>query len=264
MKRKRQEETRTWCNVCNLWIADNRLQREQHEFGTRHTTAYAKLIKDIAEKNKARRSAEQRKSSSSASAGIQTAGASYKSSAAFQFLEKAFASAQGAQLSAAKPAEPVEFAGCAQLQHNAKLTEPAEHAKTDERFEGLAIEADSNQKQEQKRDEQPGDPVKPVHLEANDELAHCQTDENGYPLAADDALGSWQPVVEEDAPNHSEYGGGHGEDADAVTAEAKEKHHHEVVGSSLNTAMAPAFENTFKKRMRATSKKKRRRTSEEC
>lgn len=56
MKRKRtQSSNQTWCNVCKMWIADNRAQRDQHEMGSKHKAAQAKLIKDIARKNESAR-----------------------------------------------------------------------------------------------------------------------------------------------------------------------------------------------------------------
>lgn len=58
-KRKRAEKdnTRSWCSLCKLWIADNRAQREQHELGSKHKAALAQVVKDIAERNSARRKA---------------------------------------------------------------------------------------------------------------------------------------------------------------------------------------------------------------
>lgn len=38
-----------------MWIADNRAQRDQHEMGSKHKAAQAKLIKDIARKNESAR-----------------------------------------------------------------------------------------------------------------------------------------------------------------------------------------------------------------
>lgn len=55
MKRKRPDENRVWCNVCKIWLANNRAQREQHQAGSKHRTAQAQLIKDIANRNEERR-----------------------------------------------------------------------------------------------------------------------------------------------------------------------------------------------------------------
>lgn len=63
MKRKRQGnngETRVLCKICNLWISNNRAQRDQHESGSKHKAAQAKVIKDIGEKNEVQRQKEQR------------------------------------------------------------------------------------------------------------------------------------------------------------------------------------------------------------
>lgn len=44
------------CSICNIWIADNRAQREQHESGQKHKTAKVRLLKEIAKKNASHRS----------------------------------------------------------------------------------------------------------------------------------------------------------------------------------------------------------------
>lgn len=86
MKRKRtQSSGQTWCNVCKIWIADNRAQRDQHETGSKHKAAQAKLIKDIAVKNEMARASEQ-KTPTASSAADSTVG---KQSAAEQLLESA-------------------------------------------------------------------------------------------------------------------------------------------------------------------------------
>lgn len=51
MKRKWDDENRFLCKVCNLWIANNKAQRDQHESGSKHKAAQANLIKEIAKKN---------------------------------------------------------------------------------------------------------------------------------------------------------------------------------------------------------------------
>lgn len=48
------------CNICKIWIADNKPQRDLHENGQRHKTNKLKLLKEIERKN----NAKQRDSSS--------------------------------------------------------------------------------------------------------------------------------------------------------------------------------------------------------
>lgn len=71
MKRHRNDDknpgTRTWCKFCELWVADNRAQREQHENGARHKKELARKLKDIAQRNEQRR-AEERKVAATTSA----------------------------------------------------------------------------------------------------------------------------------------------------------------------------------------------------
>lgn len=62
-KREQGRQSQKWCKTCNLWIADNKVQIEQHENGSKHRTATEKLLKDIAKKNEAKRRDEQAKES---------------------------------------------------------------------------------------------------------------------------------------------------------------------------------------------------------
>lgn len=48
---KKLSAARKWCKVCKVWIADNRVQREQHEQARKHREALQTLLKEIADKN---------------------------------------------------------------------------------------------------------------------------------------------------------------------------------------------------------------------
>ncbi|PXF42317.1 hypothetical protein BWQ96_07952 [Gracilariopsis chorda] len=67
-KQRRQETTQHLCRICNIWIADNKLQRDQHESGAKHIANRQKLLRQIAEKNEKAR-AEARKEGRSTEGG---------------------------------------------------------------------------------------------------------------------------------------------------------------------------------------------------
>lgn len=52
MKGRKSEGNRRWCKICNVWIADNKAQREQHEQAKKHRDALKALLAEIARKNK--------------------------------------------------------------------------------------------------------------------------------------------------------------------------------------------------------------------
>lgn len=48
---KKPSAARKWCKICKTWIADNRIQREQHEQAKKHKEALQALLKEISDKN---------------------------------------------------------------------------------------------------------------------------------------------------------------------------------------------------------------------
>lgn len=211
MKRNRQEETRTWCSICNLWIADNRVQREQHESGTRHKTAYAKLIKDISKRN------DERRAAGKALAATRTAPSDTspsKTGSVHQLLEHAVSSAGGAQLN-----------GQQQNKQVAKKCDVAEATQ------------------------------ETAHKETTVTAVTEQTDENGYPLAAASTYGTWIPVTYDNADEHGEQV----TSQDTKTCATTSANASELATPILSDEkQLNAVEVTFKKRVHATSKRKRR------
>eukprot|EP00177_Eucheuma_denticulatum_P004764 GFKZ01008657.1.p1 GENE.GFKZ01008657.1~~GFKZ01008657.1.p1 ORF type:complete len:283 (-),score=36.94 GFKZ01008657.1:1131-1871(-) len=55
---KRPSASRRWCKVCKIWLADNRIQREQHEQGPKHKAALQALLAEIAARNEKKAKAQ--------------------------------------------------------------------------------------------------------------------------------------------------------------------------------------------------------------
>lgn len=94
-KQRRQESTQHLCRICNVWIADNKLQRDQHESGAKHIANRQKLLREIAEKNEKAR-AEERKGGRSTEGGGR---------AVQELMEIALKATQGKILEPEKPAD---------------------------------------------------------------------------------------------------------------------------------------------------------------
>lgn len=86
---KRPSASRAWCKICHVWIADNKIQKQQHEQAAKHKAARATLLKEIAEKNE-KKAQEEAKAAASASGQTGGGKAAGKSAAvAQQLLETA-------------------------------------------------------------------------------------------------------------------------------------------------------------------------------
>lgn len=49
--KRRTPSSRAWCKVCRVWLADNKIQRQQHEQASKHREALNTLLADIARRN---------------------------------------------------------------------------------------------------------------------------------------------------------------------------------------------------------------------
>ncbi|CAN8067459.1 unnamed protein product [Agarophyton chilense] len=86
-KQSRRGPTQHLCKICNLWIADNRPQRDQHEAGAKHIANRQRLLREIAERNEKQRAQERRE-------GKRTSGHN-ESRAIQQMMEIAMQATQG-------------------------------------------------------------------------------------------------------------------------------------------------------------------------
>lgn len=226
VKRKRADNdtTRTWCNVCKIWIADNRAQRQQHESGSKHKAVLAKLVKDISHRNAAQRKLlpEKEPNASNVDKTGSAAGTKTKSQQATD------------QRTAAQQLMDTAVSGmwCAQSVASARLKDSEETPDTlTKRDNGdLAVVSDD------------------VH-DVNDEtqqrsvtvvaaaLATEQVDENGFPLPASSVFGAWTSVGgDRNSVQETEGSEGVAHEEDAVKSEG----------------------HIFKKRRAASTKRKRR------
>ncbi|KAI0567440.1 Zinc finger C2H2 domain containing protein [Gracilaria domingensis] len=59
-KQSRRQQTQTLCKICNIWIADNKAQRDQHESGAKHIANRQRLLREIADRNEKERAQARR------------------------------------------------------------------------------------------------------------------------------------------------------------------------------------------------------------
>lgn len=247
MKRKWDDENRFLCKVCNLWIANNKAQRDQHESGSKHKAAQANLIKEIAKKNALR----QKENEADAPRGVnkQQHGAS-------QLLEHAM-KAMG---------NPLELNATGTVSINSETfrhdTQSVELPSQDGDHHPIGYSETHASANDRTNPSSTG----VAHASSNDnDIANADgnnVDENDleYPLPADEVLGEWVTVEEEEEvakPMHSvnpsvrigstEEGDITVKDGDGIEA-----------GQTDETSRPPV---SFKRKLPNLSKRKRRRRS---
>lgn len=236
MKRKWNDENRNLCKTCNIWITNNKAQRDQHEAGSKHKTAQAKLIKDIAAKNELRRKEELSAAKVHASNNLPQHGAAHK------LLEHAMKSAERIHYQPSIPSNSLHPSNETVIANNtvpAKTTDSTTF-KTDIISSGIEEES---------------------------------TEQDEYPLPANEVLGPWE-TVEENQPKDST-GEVLGTSKDENTHSNKQtemegylKENSYVAGKGKDTPeeqpeaseSSKFFGVSFKRKMPSLSKRKKRKT----
>lgn len=236
---KRSSASRTLCKICNVWIADNKIQKRQHEEAAKHKQAKVALLKEIAEKNE-RKAKEERKAAALALGGTGAGPPTGNSAAVAQQL--------------------LETAAGAGANRNTKTTHcPSKRP--------LEIDAQEN----------PGDNI--TGDSAAGELpAREALDENGFPLPATAVYGQWQPVANDDAEQAQDseqmYWGqrpvdsGGADEAGKESGDVTENKEKETRDNDIrearghgNDAAGDEVEVTFKRRAAPRTRRVRRKTS---
>lgn len=98
---KKPSANRKLCKICNVWIADNKIQRLQHEEASKHKQARAALLKSIADKNE-RKAKEQKRDAALAADKIAPATGGTNAAAVTQQLLEKVASASSRRAASEK------------------------------------------------------------------------------------------------------------------------------------------------------------------
>lgn len=253
MKRKWDDENRFLCKVCNLWIANNKAQRDQHESGAKHKAAQANLIKQIAQKNALR----EKESEARAPRDIK------QQHGAGQLLEHALR-AVGKPLDANVTATGISSHG---FRNDTQSVEPLPQHGDDQTTHSKA-HSDANDKADTSATLNiNSSPDTVAHMNNNGNVtanADCILIENesDYPLPADQVLGEWVTVEEEEEvakptkPIHSLNSSAIGSTEEGDTTDRERDA--VKLGQVDETGRPPV---SFKRKLPNLSKRKRRRKS---
>lgn len=238
---KRLAASREWCKICHVWIADNKIQKQQHEQAAKHKAAKTALLKEIAEKN-------DKKAKEEAKAAAFTAGKT--------------GAGQAAGKSAAVTQQLLETASGAAAKKNAQR-------------QGVKKRPRESGAQNDTGETETGGGAATAKPGVGEAL-----DTNGFPLPASALYGQWQSVTEDEGEQANDaeqlyWGQGHStatEDGGVGTGkrgenggedkanEVSEKDVRETGDAGDNEARAE-IEGAFKRRSVARTRRVRRKTT---